>query len=41
MKKEIYYIPNIDILIMVWEDVICNSADTDVPFIEEVSVSEV
>lgn len=32
MKKEIYYIPNIDILIMDWEDVICNSADTDIPF---------
>ena len=32
MKKEIYYTPDIDVLMMDWEDVICNSADTDIPF---------
>ena len=32
MKKEIYYTPNINVLMMGWEDVICNSADTDIPF---------
>lgn len=32
MKKEIYYTPDIDVLMMNWEDVICTSADTDIPF---------
>ena len=41
MEKRIYHTPYVSVIINEQEDVICASGDTDVPFIEKVSVSEV
>lgn len=36
MEKEVYYTPYISVLMTKREDVICTSADTDIPFFDDV-----
>ena len=36
MEKEIYYTPYMSVLMTKREDVICASADTDIPFNDDV-----